>query len=392
LRLLGPASTFRHWSGIGGAYKSVFLMGVTSLRRTVTWAEVFDVDPAHALPNRTWWWWWFIFFFRNEDDPTRTKQMVLLWGTRNCRALVINDHAWRRDADLRRTPVSVDCQGMAAGWYYDGTTMHDPLFVDDGPLHAEHNGGGRLSVESGNAYTFDATKTPSRVSVRRPGVDIELEVSPWTEYLSQVVPTGKTYLYHLGYRMHKIRGSRVRGSVRLGGGVESVEGTTYFQKVRINSPTSPWYWGVFHAPDGSYLDYFLPHLGPPALRRTSAHGSAFDWGELHLSRSFQFYEATTGKMHKIKGVRVTKRYVDDLPVFRLEGSREGKSVQLEMTSYARAYWEIRQPILGPFTNVLYYNEYPANVTAFEFRDRGRRVTLDDLGPTVGNCEHAWGLV
>jgi hypothetical protein len=42
--------------------------------------------------------------------------------------------------------------------------------------------------------------------------------------------------------------------------------------------------------------------------------------------------------------------------------------------------------------VLHYNEYPANVAKFEFSDRGRRVTLEDLAPVVGNCEHSWGLV
>ena len=357
----------------------------------MTWAEVFDVDPAHALPNRTWWWWWFLFFFRNENDPRRTKQMVLLWGTRNCRSLVINDHAWRPEREILRTATSVDCDGMAAGWYYDGATMHDPLFVDDGPLHMDRHEAGHLSLENENAYAFDAG-TPQVVSVRRPGADIRLEVSPWTDYLSQVVPTGKTYLYHLGYRMHKVRGARVRGSVEVMGHREEVEGTAYFQKVRINSPTSPWYWGVFHTRNGSYLDYFLPHLGPPSLRRTASHRSPFDWGELPLSRSFQFYEADTGEMHKIRGVRMTKRYVEELPLFRLVGEANGKSIDLETTAYARAYWEIRQPFLGPITNVLYYNEYPANVTAFEFRDHGRRVSLEDLGPIVGNCEHAWGLV
>lgn len=358
----------------------------------MTWAEVFDVDPSHALPNRTWWWWWFIFFFRNEVDDARTKQMVLLWGTRNCRALVINDHVWRRNGDIRRTGSSVDSDGMAAGWYFDGAMMYDPLFVDHGPIRSNWNGGGRLALETENAYAFDATRTPQAVSVRRPGLDIRIDVSHWTDFLSQVVPTGKRYLYHLGYQMHKIRGVRARGSIALGSHLETVEGTAYFQKVRINSPTSPWYWGVFHAHDGSYIDYFLPHIGPPALRRSRAHGSRFDWGEFHLSRSFQFYEAATGEMHKIKGIRVTKRYAGDLPIFRLEGERAGKSVELEMSAYARACWEIRQPFLGRMTNVLFYNEYPANVTRFEFRDGGRRVTLDDLGPIVGNCEHAWGLV
>ena len=70
----------------------------------------------------------------------------------------------------------------------------------------------------------------------------------------------------------------------------------------------------------------------------------------------------------------------------------GKSIDMESAAYARATWVIRQPVLGPITNVLHYNEYPANVTRFEFSDHGRRVGLEDIGPVVGNCEHSWGLV
>ena len=358
----------------------------------MTWADVFDADPAHQLPRRTWWWWWFIFFFRNDARPERSKQMVLLWGTRNCRRLVINGHAWENTGELRRTDDGIDCEGMTAGWWYDGAEMHDPLFVDDGRLHTERGEGGRLVLENGNRYEFDAARMPQSVAVRRPGVDIELEIRPWTEYLSQIVPTGKRYLYHLGYQMHKIRGVKVCGTVALGANLEHVEGTAYFQKVRINSPTSPWYWGVFHAADGSYIDFFMPHLGPPALRRTARHDSPWDWGEWHLSNSFQFYEPAAGTLHRIKDVRITKRYENDLPIFRLRGSQGGKSIDFETTCYARATWVIRQPVFGPFTNVLHYNEYPANVTRFEFADGRRRVTLDDLGPVVGNCEHSWGLV
>lgn len=359
----------------------------------MTWADVFDADPTHQLPHRTWWWWWFIFFFRNPENPMRTKQMVLLWGTRNSRSLVINGHRWdHRQDDLVRNDHSVDCGGMTAGWWYDGRAMHDPLFVDDGPLRTEWNGGGRLVLENGNRYAFDALRTPQRVTVTRPDLRIALELEPWTDYLSQIVLTGKRYLSHLGYQMQKIRGSKVSGSIEFGGKTESLEGTAYFQKVRINSPTSPWYWGVFHARDGSYLDYFMPHLGPPALRRTARHDSPWDWGERYLSNSFQFYEAATGELHRIKDVVLTKTYADDLPAFRLRGAMSGLSVDLELTCYARATWVIRQPVLGPFSSILHYNEYPANITQFEFSTGTRRVSLDDIGPIVGNCEHAWGLV
>jgi len=136
----------------------------------------------------------------------------------------------------------------------------------------------------------------------------------------------------------------------------------------------------------------MPHLGPPALRRTAHHASPWDWGEWHLSNSFQFYEAATGELHKIKDVRIAKDYVGDLPMFRVRGEMAGKSVDMEAATYARATWVIRQPVLGPIANVLHYNEYPANVTRFEFSDHGRHVGLEDIGPVVGNCEHSWGLV
>src|SRR2546428_3496314 len=97
-------------------------------------------------------------------------------------------------------------------------------------------------------------------------------------------------------------------------------------------------------------------------------------------------------MHKFKDVVLPKPHVDILPVFRLRCEMAGKSIDMEATAYARATWVIRQPVVGSLANVLHYNEYPANVTAFEFSDRGRRVTLDDLGPVVGNCEHSWGIV
>ena len=359
----------------------------------MTWREVLDIDRSHELKGRTWWWWWFIFFFSNEENPLRTKQMVVLWGTRNCRRLVVNDHEWTNDGRFVRRENHLETNGVAAGWYYDGGTMHDPLFVDDGRLEARWTeNGGILSVKSKSDYVLDATARPYRVLVSRHDLRVDLTLDRWTEQLEPIVRTGKDYLGHLGYKMFKIRGSKVSGSVSIGGREERLEGTAYFQNVRINSPTSPWYWGVFQSENGSYIDYFMPHIGPPALRRAASHVSGLDWGEKMLSTGWQFVEGDTGELHKFKRIRMSKRYEGDLPVFLLTGERGAQRLSMEMRAYARAYWKVVQPLLGPVTTLLYYNEYPVNVTEFEYKEGSRRWTLSDLGSVVGNCEHAWGMV
>ncbi len=359
----------------------------------MSWREVLDIDRSHELKSRTWWWWWFIFFFDNPANALRTQQMVILWGTRNCRKLVINGFPWKNDGRFHRQGDTIETRGVAAGWYYDGGKMHDPLFVDSGDLVTRIAGdGGTLAVKSQSTYALDATARPFRILVSRPDLRIDLALDRWTDHLDPIVPTGKDYLGHLGYKMHKIRGSKVKGTVQMAGEKREVEGTAYFQKVRINSPTSPWYWGIFQSEDGSFIDYFMPHLGPPMLRRDAKHESNLDWGERMLSRGWQFIEGESGRLHKFKKIKMSKRYEEGLPVFLLQGEEGEQKLRMEMTSYARAYWEVVQPLLGPITTLLYYNEYPVNLTEFEYREGSEKWTLADLGRVVGNCEHAWGIV
>jgi hypothetical protein len=66
---------------------------------------------------------------------------------------------------------------------------------------------------------------------------------------------------------------------------------------------------------------------------------------------------------------------------------------MEIATYSRATWSFAQKHLGGLvTSRLYYNEYPAKLTKFEFEDlrTGRRVTRQDLGFVAANCEQTWG--
>jgi hypothetical protein len=355
--------------------------------------EIMDIDTTNELRNRTWWWWWWILFFKNHDNPRRTKQMVMLWATRNCKEVLVNDHRWLRKTDLKKERGLASAYGLAASWYYDGEKMVDPLFIDEGPLTSRWSPGEReLSLAGKGRYIFTGKEDSHKVLVARRDMNIEIDLKPWTDFLSDVAPSGREYFMHLSYAMHKIRGSKANGRITIGDITEEVEGTAYFQKVRINSPTTPWYWGVFQSENGSYVDYFMPHIGPPMFRRTEKHSSKLDWGERILSKSWRFYDADEGVLHIVTNIRMKKRYENDLPVFMLSGDDGDKKFEMEMTAYSRAYWRIQQPLLGIFNTVLYYNEYPVNVTRFSFESHNKRKTLEDLEPFVGNCEHAWGIV
>lgn len=359
----------------------------------MSYEKIMEMDTTNELRNRTWWWWWWILFFRNPENPERTKQMIVLWGTRNCKEVLVNDRLWVRKTGFERGDNRITTHGLTASWYFDGVEMIDPLFIDSGTLTSSWSEKDReLSLVGDGRYIFSGKNDSNRVEIARPNVNIELDLKPWTEFMRQIVPTGKQYLANLGYTMHKIRGSRVEGRISIGDRTEDVIGTAYFQKVKINSPTSPWYWGIFHSENGSYIDYFMPHIGPPMFRRTDRHSSKLDWGERWLSKTWRFYNGEKRTYHEMKNIRMRKKYENDLPVFMLTGDDGKASFEMEMTSYARAYWRVQQPLLKIFNTILYYNEYPANLTKFLFRSGKEELTLEDLGPFVGNCEHSWGIV
>ena len=48
-----------------------------------------------------------------------------------------------------------------------------------------------------------------------------------------------TYLGSLGYDILRLHGTKVSGTIDG----EEVNGTAYFQKVCVQAPSVPWYWG-----------------------------------------------------------------------------------------------------------------------------------------------------
>lgn len=355
--------------------------------------EILDIDLNEQVRNRTWWWWWWIFFFNENDSSQEKKQLMVLWGTRNCRKLRVDGLDWQRECEITRSLNKADFYGLCTSWFFDGKRMIDPLFIAKGRISSRWSGdSGEMALQDGGSHTFRCSRENYRIHIDRNDVKVDIQVSPWTAYLWRLVRTGKRYFGKLGYSMLKIRGSKAHGTVTLGESSEELTGTCYFQKVRINSPTSPWYWGIFHSRNGSYIDYFIPHIGPPMIRRHRSHSSRLDWGEIPLSNSWQYYDGETKKLYRIRKVQIEKTYKNDLPIFSIHGREGARSLSMRIRTYARACWRVEQPLLRFSSTILHYNEYPARVEEFEFKEGRKETTLDDLGPTIGNCEHSWGIV
>jgi hypothetical protein len=117
-----------------------------------------------------------------------------------------------------------------------------------------------------------------------------------------------------------------------------------------------------------------------------------DWGEKMVSKTLNFYDPDEGKEHIMDDIKITKRYANDLPIFSVNASSPQTEISIEMETYARCCWNISQPLLGPLWSGIFYNEYPARVTNFEFKSESRNVNNTDFGKSYCNCEHTWGTV
>ncbi len=359
-------------------------------------SEVWDIDRSHEVKRRTWWWYWWIFYLKNPENPTRPRQLMVLWATRNAKKVYVNGEKWFNREGIEKGENEVTFPGLSAGWYYDGNAMHDPLFQVSSPVRAFWNSEhGEVTTKKEMHSRLFYENMSYHLDLKKEGLDVQIDMTPWTEELSRAVPTGRQYFGNLGYKMYKIRGMRAKGSILYGGKTIEVEGTAYFQKVRINSPTSPWYWAAFHGENGEFMDYFVPHMGLPVFRRGLEHKSIFDRWEKHLSNSFEFYDPQEKRYHSLKGIKIERRYENDLPIFTLSGRDGNTNLKAELTTYSRAYWIVKQPLLGAFSTTLVYNEYPAVMTGFSLKygsNGEREIRLSDIGQMVGNCEHAWGIV
>jgi len=356
---------------------------------------MWSIDEDRVCKRRTWWWWWWLLFLDDPDDPENPRQYCCFWVHRNCPRARIQDLDWRPNRPLRQRPDGVDFYGLACSWYYDGRRTHDPLFMVPGEMTIDRKDDwGSIAIKD-NDIGFAGTPEGYDLKVHNGDFHLEAKLTPWTDLLSRISPTGRDFWRNLGYRMFKIKGMRVAGTVDHNGEQETLSGTAYFQRVRISSPTTPWFWGIFQSERGDFIDYFMPNLSPELLRRRHSERSILGGPRLPLMASIAYMDGETGQHYDFK-MKVRKGW-DEQGRAKFHVHGEGfkdtvGSIDLRIQTYQRATWRIQQPWLGALSTVLHYNEYPAQLVDCKIKVEGKTIDREALGRVVGNVEHAWGVV
>ena len=102
-------------------------------------------------------------------------------------------------------------------------------------------------------------------------------MSPWNNAMSSMKVAQAEYGLGMGYGISRLHGALCSGSID---GIE-VNGSAYFQKVCVQAPSPPWFWGMLHFDDGSYIDWFLPHISPTLTAKDSRQWKNRDFKNHH---------------------------------------------------------------------------------------------------------------
>ncbi len=352
--------------------------------------NIWDLQVDNMIDNYSWYWWWWIFFIRDPKNPGRPKQLMILWSTKSTDFIKVMDKEWSLDKMPGWDDNHLDLEGMVAAWWYDGKDMKDPLFLEDANISVKKRGQeGILKTDiEGKEYSLSGDPDRYTVTINDPNNDFFFELTPLNDYLSEHRYKEKRNTKNYGYNIMKIYGMKLSG--RIDG--KEVKGTAYFQRVCVDAPATPWYWGLVHCEDGSFLQYFNPFIGPQMFRSKKDQRSLLDWGDISLSRSILFYHKGTDKEYKFGSVDIKKGLKKGLPTFHVTGQEDGKKISITLKAYSRAFWRFEQRRRFGMKQIFYYNEYPAEISEFSFESDEDPLKLEkeDIGEMYGNFEHSWG--
>lgn len=356
----------------------------------VPYKNIWKLRTDNMIEGHSWHWWWWIFFIKNPENPMRPKQLMILWSSKYTDRVKVDHKWWHMDKPPHYVGNNLKFNGMAAAWYFDGKNMQDPLVLREGDFTVTNSGKkGELDPKiEGTDYRFYGSKDEYRVNIQDDENDFKFRLTPWNSYLNKHRLNENKYFRGYNYNILKILGMKLDGAIDG----KDIEGSAYFQRVSMNAPAMPWYWGIIHCEDGSFIQYFNPFIGPQIFRKGKKQRSLLDWGDISLSKSLLFYHRETDTEYKFrsKDIQIKHSISDELPSFVITGEDDEKRIKIELDAYSRALWRFEEPNKLRRNSVFHYNEYPAELTDFYFQDNSNEVEKDDLGRTYSNFEHSWG--
>jgi len=328
--------------------------------------QIWTIDRQDARPS-TWWWWFWLFFIKGGKNP---RQLMILWSTKNCPQIKVNHLPLTLNHDLLKSTGN-QFHGAVASWYYDGKKMHDNFVLEECNLTLNGNGiesdaGTYSSIQSGNKF---------KTKIEPSGTKMEFLTEQSKNAFAEPISTQKSFFNKFNFKFQGINHLNLSGSIDG----KKIDGSAYFQKVQVNAPSAPWFWGLAHFDTGSALTYFFPYLGTAIFNKTDT--CRYDTLKLPLSRLIRFFDGK--KIHEFDKARIKEIQGGETPTWGVS-SKKGPGIKFTVETYSRSYWRFEEKKW--LRNVLYYNEYPMKITEFKMGD----LSLDDLGDSMGNAEHTWG--
>jgi hypothetical protein len=322
--------------------------------------KVFDIKDE-PMPDGAWWWWFWLFFFDNPKNPDKPRQLMILWSAKNDPEIDCNGLLIKPRLPLKKESLD----GAVAAWYYDGEKMNHNFLLE------------KCNIEVSKNMLFAGGTTPTSFSIFE---DVN-EIKIGERFKFMATASGKddfvspsyhanNYLKDKGYAITKINRLDLTGLVDG----SSVKGTAYFQRVLVNGPAIPWYWGAFHFEKGAVLTYTNQFILGKAVKK-----------------NISFYDGKD--MHIFKNIKV-RRTKDELPIFKVTGSNSREKIRFTVSAYSHSSWTFTKKPIKKIPNHLVYNEYPAVLSEFELANKKtkQKYTLNELGKAVGNAEHAVGYL
>ncbi|MDB2348633.1 hypothetical protein N9V58_02435 [Candidatus Poseidoniales archaeon] len=372
-------------------------------------SSLWKLQQRQPLNHLTWdWWWWLVML----DDPKNVepgKQLMVLWSTKDNEMVQVNDVTWNpkgKPGFDEQGAIRLD--GMVCAWWFDGSVMHDeiishvcdmivlPAGHSSWPSSSKSNQGGGavvplLDSDCSMGMVEDRSKfwLNLNLSEKSPIQSVQLDLTPWNPAMSTARQANATYAGNMGYDILRLHGTKVSGVIDG----ESVSGTAYFQKVCVQAPSVPWYWGMLHFSDGSYLDWFLPHASLTMLSRDSRAWKKRDISHIALSQGGLFHDAQNKRSERFEIVSVKKeKQPNNLPHFDVQLQNGRTSIHISAQAVERAHWDFHQPSRGGVWSHLTYNEYPLIVKTLRIEDEFGVRVKSDYEWLRGNAEHSWGFL
>ncbi len=383
-------------------------------------SSLWRLDVMPPINRLTWWWYWVLVMVPDANNPGRSRQLMTLWSTKQTEAIRVSGHWWKPGSRMHKDEHGgFVIPGMVCAWWYDGETMHEPLTMrecrmavvgDDHPLWpgegAGEGAGAIVPIERedmslgmlpGNAGMWMSLSSDREAVSRGAPSAFEAELTPWWGPTSSLTYRNNEYSMGMGYDILRLQGSKCRLNVDG----EPEEGTAYFQKVTVQAPASPWFWGMLHFGDGSYLDWFMPHVSPlsstmddrPWRRRDFLRYPDNGAGVFHdriRGRTENFARCEVELSESAEGLR--DRHGHPLPEFRVRIWNGRTQISLDVRAASRARWTFDQPTRGGMVSHLTYNEYPLEVARIAILDEVGLRSIEDYEWIHGNAEHAWGIL